>query len=499
MNGNYDETSSSDQLNRRKKVTLLNRLRSNKTTPRIDSFSSNDTKKFINKDNFDLDENNYFDEDEPPEINSHVPHRSSSSFSSLPSSSTPSKLSQKSNYNEKPKDEQPSLKSQYKRLSTSVSGSLSSISAVRNNEFNSLCPDRCLTVFVVTWNMAGIEKLPENLRDIFLDQEFERPPSVFAIGTQESTSQRTKLFVAIQQILGSEYLLYAESNLGVLYLGIFIQRHLLWHCSPYEKDQISVRAVKQLKTKGAVAVCFYVFGTSFLFINVHLIAGDTKSLERSKNYIEILNSLNLPKKFTIRSNSMTSKKVNERFDCVFWMGDFNSRSQSQTGNLKKNMSGEENRFNRFLHHDEINHYNPKKKISINEDMCEGDITFEPTYKFEIGTQTYIRHAFTDRIFYCSKHKNAIRCCKYSSAKCIVSSDHKPVYGFFDVNIRRPISRIPLSLGMFNRKVYMKAFKSSPNTKKKVNDRLPPKYVKPKTNVKVELKENVTRTSTCVIT
>jgi phosphatidylinositol-bisphosphatase len=46
----------------------------------------------------------------------------------------------------------------------------------------------------------------------------------------------------------------------------------IWFCSAPEVDSFSTRPTATFKTKGAVAIAFLLFGTSFLFVNSHLTA-----------------------------------------------------------------------------------------------------------------------------------------------------------------------------------------------------------------------------------
>ena len=81
-------------------------------------------------------------------------------------------------------------------------------------------------------------------------------------------------------------------------------------------------------------------------------------------------------------------------------------------------------------------------------MCllqEGEICFPPTYKFNVGTQDYDtsekkrKPAWCDRILWRDKPQllirgegPGVRCLKYSSIASCCASDHKPVYGVYEV-------------------------------------------------------------------
>ena len=85
------------------------------------------------------------------------------------------------------------------------------------------------------------------------------------------------------------------------------------------------------------------------------------------------------------------------------------------------------------------------------------IQFAPTYKFEIGSNEYETElkrvpSFTDRIIYRNKRLGHIINFQYNCVPEFCTSDHKPVFGLFEVTIRHGRDDIPLNLGLFNREV-----------------------------------------------
>ena len=61
--------------------------------------------------------------------------------------------------------------------------------------------------------------------------------------------------------------------------------------------------------------------------------------------------------------------------------------------------------------------------------------------------------FKDRILFRSRQKGIVSCSFYDSVKDIKMSDHRPVYGLYEVAIRPGVDKIPLSFGDFDRQVY----------------------------------------------
>lgn len=70
-----------------------------------------------------------------------------------------------------------------------------------------------------------------------------------------------------------------------------------------EDSSFSVRPGTAFKTKGAVAIGFMLFGTSYLFITAHLTAHLGKVKERIQDVRRIVRSLDLPKQLPVRHKS----------------------------------------------------------------------------------------------------------------------------------------------------------------------------------------------------
>lgn len=303
---------------------------------------------------------------------------------------------------------------------------------------------------------------PSELNDFMLPATLEHVPDVVAIGTQESYSERFEWEVSLQETLGPSHLLLHSAALGTLHLAVFIRRDLLWFCSVAEEASYSVRPGTAFRTKGAVAVAFMLFGTSYLFITSHLTAHMEKVKERIQDIKKIVRSLDLPKILPIRHKS---KDVTQNFDYVFWSGDLNFRLSQPRDEVLQWVSEQEFPLPlpHSLHSDQL------KAIiaegSVFRDFEEGPITFPPTYKYDPGTQMFDSShkqrtpAYTDRILYkCRSGRGVLQCLLYSSAPSICTSDHKPVWGLYSSAVRPGIDTIPLAAGLFNRDVYLEGIK-----------------------------------------
>ncbi|KAI8435881.1 hypothetical protein MSG28_004084 [Choristoneura fumiferana] len=154
-------------------------------------------------------------------------------------------------------------------------GRLASHSLLGAAELEHVFPDREVTIFVGTWNMNG-QAPPKELADFIFPNQVKHVPDIFAIGTQESYSERTEWEITIQEVLGPSHLLLHSYYLGTIHLTVFIRRDLIWFCSLPEDASLSVRPGTAFRTKGAVAISFALFGSTFLFVTAHLTAHQEK-------------------------------------------------------------------------------------------------------------------------------------------------------------------------------------------------------------------------------
>ncbi|EDL08315.1 phosphatidylinositol polyphosphate 5-phosphatase type IV isoform X1 [Mus musculus] len=321
-------------------------------------------------------------------------------------------------------------------------------------------PDRNMALFVATWNMQGQKELPASLDEFLLPTEADYTQDLYVIGIQEGCSDRREWETRLQETLGPQYVLLSSAAHGVLYMSLFIRRDLIWFCSEVEYSTVTTRIVSQIKTKGALGVSFTFFGTSFLFITSHFTSGDGKVAERLLDYSRTIQALALPRNVPDTNPYRSSAgDVTTRFDEVFWFGDFNFRLSGGRVAVEAFLKQKpEVDVLALLQHDQLTR--EMKKGSIFRGFEEAEIHFLPSYKFDIGKDTYDSTSkqrtpsYTDRVLYKSRHKGDICPMKYSSCPGIKTSDHRPVYGLFQVKVRPGRDNIPLAAGKFDRELYL---------------------------------------------
>ncbi|XP_010139855.1 PREDICTED: 72 kDa inositol polyphosphate 5-phosphatase [Buceros rhinoceros silvestris] len=327
-------------------------------------------------------------------------------------------------------------------------------------ELSRYFPDRNIGIFVATWNMQGQKELPVNLDDFLLPADPDYTQDMYVIGVQEGCPDRREWEIRLQETLGPRYVMLFSAAHGVLYMSVFIRRDLIWFCSEVEYATVTTRIVSQIKTKGALGICFTFFGTSFLFITSHFTSGDSKVNERKMDYNKTIQALTLPKNVPDTNPYRSSASdVTTRFDEVFWFGDFNFRLNKDRETVDSILNkNPETDVSKLLAYDQLT--SEMSRGSIFKGFQEADIHFRPSYKFDIGKDSYDTTSkqrtpsYTDRVVYRSRYRDDIHAVKYSSCPVIRTSDHRPVFALFRVRVRPGRDNIPLAAGQFDRELYL---------------------------------------------
>uniref|UniRef100_H9GN11 Phosphatidylinositol polyphosphate 5-phosphatase type IV n=1 Tax=Anolis carolinensis TaxID=28377 RepID=H9GN11_ANOCA len=314
-------------------------------------------------------------------------------------------------------------------------------------ELNRYFPDRRIGIFVATWNMQGQKELPEVLDDFLLPSEPDYAQDMYVIGIQEGCPDRREWEIRLQETLGPHYVLFYAAAHGVLYLSVFLRRDLIWFCSEVEFATVTTRIVSQIKTKGALGVCFTFFGTSFLFITSHFTSGDGKVYERVLDYNKTIQALALPKNLPDTNPYRSSSgDVTTRFDNVFWFGDFNFRLNENREAVEQILSqGPKADIAKLLEYDQL--LKEMDKGSIFKGFQEAPILFRPSYKFDVGLDSYDSTSKQRTPSYTVRrhHRKGLLPLQYFLYCLYLCSE--------DYAWKAP-SNIPLAAGLFDRELYL---------------------------------------------
>ncbi|KAI0990617.1 hypothetical protein GJ496_006650 [Pomphorhynchus laevis] len=292
-----------------------------------------------------------------------------------------------------------------------------------------------LNLLLTTYNLNG--KTPNADLSDWLNSRIPFTPDVIAISLQEINDFKQDI-AFIDDYLCRLYPVkqLAISNLAdTTLLLIYVPEKLL------EKfGNITIKTIPTtyvlwpvIGGKGAALVSFsFENHTNFCFIGCHLAAHEIELERRNQDYMTIFKQ---------------SKSEYENAHFVFCLGDLNYRIDADDSVVRTH-SNNAGSWQCLLKFDQLN-CEMSKRAAFHF-MREPQISFRPTYKFDINRNDYDssnklrRPAWTDRILYLEKGINQfIIPLIYSSVEEIQISDHKPVLATFEAILNHsPNNQLP---------------------------------------------------------
>ncbi|WOL19580.1 type IV inositol polyphosphate 5-phosphatase 11 [Canna indica] len=175
------------------------------------------------------------------------------------------------------------------------------------------------------------------------------------------------------------------------------------------------------RKKGAVALYVNFSGIQMVFISCHLSAHERKVEERNSECRHISHSLFSKHQFQHAGPS----------HLTVWLGDLNYRLEG-IKNMRARSLIRKDLQKVLIGKDQL--LQEAERGEVFNGYCEGNLSFKPTYKYNIGSSHYdtsykIRvPSWTDRILFKVDHDSGIEAVlnSYESIDRIKSSDHKPV-------------------------------------------------------------------------
>jgi phosphatidylinositol-bisphosphatase len=256
--------------------------------------------------------------------------------------------------------------------------------------------------------------------------------------------------------LGEDYRLVGSQNMGAIHIMVFVHQYLWRYCWDVKNAQVATGFGNVVGNKGGTQVGFSLGHTSLLFINVHLPAHQGKMKERTQSMARILEDSPIRRQKSsnrlVRTNSHVSGVsapresygVHDDYDRVFFMGDLNTRVNASRSEVDEWLS--QRQMGKLLEQDQLLPLLRAGPDAARPDAAEGywplfeeaDITFRPTYKFDSDSDRYDSSkkqrvpSWTDRILW--KRDQNVRSLAYTSVETLTCSDHRPVFGQFEVTV-----------------------------------------------------------------
>ncbi|KAG6809425.1 hypothetical protein H0H92_000296, partial [Tricholoma furcatifolium] len=287
-----------------------------------------------------------------------------------------------------------------------------------------------VTIYSGTWNLNG--RAPsESLLPWLFPKESTIDPDIFAVGFQEIVP------LTAQQIVQTD-----PDKRRIWEKQIFetLDRRPNKKC-----NYVLLRSEQHLQLVGTALIVLVKRDLLSVIRNVEaatrktgLRAGHSNVEERNADYRTIANGLHFQRGKTILGH-----------DYVIWLGDMNYRIDME--NLSVRSLAERDEFDPLLAADQL-------KQAMDSGVAfpgyaEGPVLFRPTYRYDLGTDVYDTSekqripAWTDRILYRGAQLNLS---VYTRAE-MRGSDHKPVLGIFDAEVRiiDTVKKLALSRLLFS--------------------------------------------------
>ncbi|XP_040440081.1 LOW QUALITY PROTEIN: phosphatidylinositol 3,4,5-trisphosphate 5-phosphatase 2 [Falco naumanni] len=306
-----------------------------------------------------------------------------------------------------------------------------------------------ISIFIGTWNMGSVPP-PKSITSWFTSKGLGKtldevtvaiPHDIYVFGTQENSLGDKEWVDFLRAVLKDftevEYRPVAMQSLWNIKVVVLVKPEHENRISHVSTSSVKTGIANTLGNKGAVGVSFMFNGTSFGFVNCHLTSGNEKTARRNQNYLDILRLLSLGDK------QLSSFDISLRFTHLFWFGDLNYRLDMDIQEILNYISRKE--LEPLLKVDQLNLEKEKHKVFLR--FGEEEITFPPTYRYERGSRdTYVWHkqkptgvrtnvpSWCDRILWKSYPETHINCNAYGCTDDIVTSDHSPVFGSFEVGV-----------------------------------------------------------------
>jgi hypothetical protein len=341
----------------------------------------------------------------------------------------------------------------------------------------------------VTWNLAA--KAPPSMEEV---RKVLLPPQkfhIYFIGTEEC--ERSIAASAInpskrnwenflEDVLGEMYMPLRAHTLQAMHIIAFAHRGISHLCSDLTSGCIATGLGGTLGNKGAVAIKMKLGpSTTFTVVNSHLAAHQNAVKKRNEEFNKIDKDLpSVLSRRLRRSASFVSAQsvtpaayvlavssdggkpplhdaaptavsssisgnvsaepvqggnlsLSQSSDRVVFMGDMNYRVRGKREVVDNLLAM--NMHEVMLHNDQLQWSMSQGHIS--GEYTEAPLAFRPTYKFDFGTDSYDTGksqripSWTDRILFIPR---GITCTAYNSDTSLKTSDHRPVYASFRVEV-----------------------------------------------------------------
>jgi len=278
------------------------------------------------------------------------------------------------------------------------------------------------------------------------DAENQVPIDIYAIGFEEMVDLDAKNIVNASKENAKEwavelgktlcrderYCLVTYQQLVGVCLYVYVRPHLSKYIRDVYVDDVKTGMGGATGNKGAVAISLTFKASSLCFIASHFAAGQSQISERNNDYSEAIKKVTFPNGRTVLNH-----------DFVFWCGGFNYRINVSRAEAIASL--EKNNLTDLLAADQLKI--EQSAGNVFQGFHEGDITFPPTYKYDLFSDDYDTSdkcrvpAWTDRVLYRARKPPGVGDgwvpgnFHYYGRADLKQSDHRPVLAVIDIQVR----------------------------------------------------------------
>ena len=152
--------------------------------------------------------------------------------------------------------------------------------------------------------------------------------------------------------------------------------------------------------KGGVAIRLRLYDTYLVFVNTHLAAGKKEVERRNLDFSEV-RPIRRRRRFIFRNDVKVARRITFTYpgdspsdppksfgihdsDYLFWIGDLNYRLPLPDQDVRNLM--DEKKYKKLLKYDQLNVERKAGRVFVGFE--EGTVTFQPSYKYDPGTDNF---------------------------------------------------------------------------------------------------------------
>jgi len=300
-----------------------------------------------------------------------------------------------------------------------------------------------VTLQVCSWNMGG-RKPPTNEESLLPWLITDARPDIIVVALQEIVklsalnvlpgSNTTNVGLWTEVIANAlkrspdQYLHIKDEDMFGCLIIIFAKKAVAGSITRIDSDKIKTGFKGKLGNKGSVMIRFNIYDTSVCIWNCHLASGNDQVASRCSQLDDIesrgfqKDMVGRPKTYTVDDHNVKILVGDLNFRIA--LSNFDVRRLVAAGNIAS-----------LLQHDQL--LMVKARHPLLSRYNEPQITFLPTYKYDVGTHGYDSSrkqrapAWCDRILFSGSQIYA-HC--YNRVE-LLTSDHRPVFATFELRVK----------------------------------------------------------------